>query len=87
MVPLLKRAVKVEADSIAGDARVFVSKGEDERGVITETDPTLTHAQAALRLAEEDDIRWQREVGVVLQWIAPQQLWCLCHAVTTGLSE
>lgn len=87
MVALLKRAVKVETDSIAGDARVFVSESEDERGVIPETDPPLTDAQTALRLAEEDHIRWQGEVIVVLQRIAPQQLRCLCHAVIAGLPD
>lgn len=77
MVALLERAVKVETDSIAGDARVFVGESEDKRSVVTEADPALTDAQAALRLAEEDDVRGQRKVIVVLQWIAPQQLRCL----------
>ncbi len=83
---LLERAVEVEADSIASDTGVFVGESEDERGVVTKADPVLTDAQAALRLAEEDDVRGQWETIVVLQWIAPQQLRCLCHAVAAGLS-
>lgn len=87
MVALLERAVKVEADSIAGDARVFVGESEDKRSVVAEADPALTDAQAALRLAEEDDVRGQRKVIVVLQRIAPQQLRCLCHTIAAGLPD
>lgn len=66
MMSLLERAIKIETDSIACDARVFVSEGEDERSVVAEADPALADAQTALRLAEEDDIRRQRKLIVVL---------------------
>lgn len=85
MVASLEGAVKVEADPISCDAGVFISECEDERGVVTQTDTALSHTQAALRLAEKHHIWGQREVRVVLEGVAPQQLGCLGHALTTGL--
>lgn len=66
MVTSLEGAVKIEADAIACDARVLIGKREDEGGVVTQADATLSHTQAALRLAEKHYIWGQREVRVVL---------------------
>lgn len=71
VVPSLEGAVEVDADPVAGGPRVLVGEGEDEAGVVSEADPALADAQAALRLAEEDHVRREREVVVVLQRVAP----------------
>ena len=63
---LLEGAVEVDADAISGDTSVLVREGEDKRGVIPQGHAPLPHAQAALRLAEEHDIRGQGKLRVVL---------------------
>lgn len=82
----LKGAVEVDADAVAGDSRVLVGQGENEGGVITEADPPLPYAQAALRLAEEHHVRGQREVLVVLKWIPAEELGGLGQAIAARLS-
>ena len=84
-MPSLKRAVEVDADSIAGDSWVFVGKSENKRGVVTEANPALADAKAALRLAEKHHIWWEWEVRVVLQRVAAEELRCLGHTVTARL--
>ena len=81
----LERAVEVDADSIAGDSWVLVGQREDERGVITEANSTLAYTQAALGLAEKHHVWWEREVVVVFQRIATEELRCLGYSVTTWL--
>lgn len=66
MVASLEAAVKVEADAIARDTRVFISECEDEGGVVAQADTSLPHTQAAFRLAEKYHIWGQREVRMVL---------------------
>ena len=83
----LERAVEVDTDAVARDTRVLVSEREDKGGVVAKADAPLADAQAALGLAEEHHVGWQREVGLVLQRVAAQQLWGLRHAVTAGLPE
>ena len=84
-MPSLKRTVEIDADSVAGDSGVLVRQREHKRGVVAEADPTLAYAQAALWLAEKDHVWWEREVVVVLQWVAAEELWRLGHTVTTWL--
>lgn len=85
VVAALEGAVEVDADAVAGDSRVLVSQGEHEGGVVAEADPPLPDAQAALRLAEEHHVRGEREVVVVLQRIAAEELGGLSKAVAARL--
>ena len=48
----------------------------------------MAHADAPLRLTEEDDIGREKEVFVVLQGVATEQLRGLCHGVVaTGMAR
>lgn len=85
--PLLEGAVEVDTNAVTRDSSVLIREGEDERGVIPQAHAPLSHAQAALRLAEENDVRGQGELSVILQWVAPQQLWRLGHTVTARVPE
>ena len=71
MAPL-EGPVEVDADAIACNARVLVSECENKGGVITKAHAALTDTQAALRLAKEHYVGWQREVRMILQRVAPQ---------------
>lgn len=83
--PTLEGAVEVDADTIACDARVFVSECEDEGGVVSQADSALPDALASLRLTEEDHVRGQREVRVVLQRVAAKELGGLGPGISAGL--
>lgn len=85
VVAALEGAVEVDADAVAGDSRVLVGQGEHEGGVVAEADPPLPDAQAALRLAEEHHIWGEREVVVVLQRIAAEELGGLSKAIAARL--
>jgi len=85
VVPPLEGAVEVDADPVAGDPRVLVREREDEGGVVAEADPPLACAQAALGLAEEHHVGRQREVAVVLQRVAAEELRRLGHVVAARL--
>lgn len=85
VVAALEGAVEVDADAVAGDSRVLVSQGEHEGGVVAEADPPLPDAQAALRLAEEHHVWGEREVVVVLQRVAAEELGGLSKAIAARL--
>lgn len=86
-MPALKRSIEVDTDSVAGGSRILVGQRENKGGVITQADPPLADAQAALWLAEEHHIRREREVVVILQGVTSEKLWSLGHTVTTWLPE
>lgn len=82
----LEGTVEVDADAVAGDSRVLVGQSENEGGVVTEADPPLPYAQAALRLAEEHHVWGKRKVVVVLKRIAAEELGGLRQAIAARLS-
>lgn len=62
---LLEGAVEVDTDSIANDTCILVREREDKGSVVTEAHTFLPHTQAPFWLAEEHNIRGQREVHMV----------------------
>ena len=84
----LERPVEVEADSVARPAGVLLGEREHEGGAVAPAPhaprPAPTpHAQTSLRLAEEDDVGREGEVGVVVEGVASQQLRGLDDGVVT----
>ena len=85
MMPSLKGAVEVDADSVTSGSRVLVCQRENKGRVIAKANSALAYAQAALWLAEKHHIWWKWEVMVVLQRVAAEELRGLGHTVTTWL--
>lgn len=85
MMPSLKGAVEVDADSVTSGSRILVCQRENKGRVIAKANPALAYAQAAFWLAEKHHIWWKWEVMVVLQRVAAEELRGLGHTVTTWL--
>lgn len=69
----LERPVEVDADAVSSPAGVFLGQSKHEGAGVAQCQPFLTDADASLRLTEENDVRWERKIAVVIQRIAAQK--------------